>query len=133
VPILEAELGKAGRNEVHIRCTIAEQRHMIKRGACNTRGGAIGTEKYCKWHDLFSHMTNEYNYFHRQIQSVQNDGHLTLEDGQQLKLDANPFLVVMINFEEKKILVHTSQGATTKGKNVIVSDEARARMKTLDS
>jgi hypothetical protein len=45
-----------------------------------------------------------------------------------MKLDANPFPVVMINFEEKKILVHTSQAATTKGKNIIVSDEARARM-----
>jgi hypothetical protein len=24
-------------------------------------------KKYCKWHDSFSHTTNECNYFHRQI------------------------------------------------------------------
>jgi hypothetical protein len=45
-----------------------------------------------------------------------------------MKLDANPFPIDLINFEEKKILVHTSQADTTKGKNVIVSDEPRSRM-----
>jgi hypothetical protein len=34
----------------------------------------------------------------------------------------------MINFEEKRILVHTTQADTMKGKNVIVSDEPRVRM-----
>jgi hypothetical protein len=56
------------------------------------------------------------NYFHRQIQSTQNDGCLTLGDGHQIKLDANQFPTDMINFEEKRVLVHTSQAATTKGK-----------------
>jgi hypothetical protein len=28
--------------------------------------------KYCKWHDSFSHTTNECNYFRQQIQSALN-------------------------------------------------------------
>jgi hypothetical protein len=45
-----------------------------------------------------------------------------------MKLNANPFPVDMINFEEKKILVGTSQAATMKGKNIMVSYEPRVRM-----
>jgi hypothetical protein len=30
-------------------------------------------KKYCKWHDSYSHMTNDCNYFYRQVQSALND------------------------------------------------------------
>jgi hypothetical protein len=33
----------------------------------------LSRKKYCKWHDLFSHITNECNYFRWQIQSALND------------------------------------------------------------
>jgi hypothetical protein len=86
--------------------------------------------KYCKWHGTFLHNTNDCNYFRRQVQSALNDGWLTLGDGNKMRLDANPFPVNvnMINFEEKKVLVRTSQDDTTCVKNVIVSDEPRLRM-----
>jgi hypothetical protein len=47
-----------------------------------------------------------------------------------MKLDTDPFPmnVNMINFEEKRVLVLTSQADMTKGRNVIVSDEPRVRM-----
>jgi hypothetical protein len=47
-----------------------------------------------------------------------------------MKLDTDPFPmnVNMINFEEKKILVRTSQAESTRGKNVIVSDVPWVRM-----
>jgi hypothetical protein len=47
-----------------------------------------------------------------------------------MKLDTDPFLVNvnLINFEEKMVLVRTRQADTTRGKNVIVSDDPRARM-----
>jgi hypothetical protein len=47
-----------------------------------------------------------------------------------MRLDMDPFLanVNMINFEENKVLVRTSQADTTKGKKMIVSDEPRLRM-----
>jgi hypothetical protein len=44
----------------------------------------LARKKYCKWHDSFSHTTNKCNYFHRQIQSALNDGHLTLRDAHQM-------------------------------------------------
>jgi hypothetical protein len=50
-----------------------------------------------------------------------------------MRLDADPFSVNMnmINFEEKKILVQTSQADTTKSKRVIMLDELKLRMITL--
>jgi hypothetical protein len=90
----------------------------------------IAKGKYCKWHGTYSHNTNDCNYFHRQVQLVLNDSRLTLGDGQKMKLDTDPFPVNvnLINIEEKRVLVHTRQADTTRGKNVIMSDEPRARM-----
>jgi hypothetical protein len=42
------------------------------------------------------------------MQSSLNDSRLKLGDNQQMKLDANPSPLDLINFEEKKILVHMS-------------------------
>jgi hypothetical protein len=39
----------------------------------------LARKKYCKWHDSFSHITNECNYFCRQIQLALNDGHFLME------------------------------------------------------
>jgi hypothetical protein len=88
----------------------------------------LAQKKYCKWHDSFSHTTNECNYFHGQIQSALNDDRLILGDNQRMELDIDPFPVNMINFEEKKVLMWTDQTSTTKGKNVVISDELKVRM-----
>jgi hypothetical protein len=45
-----------------------------------------------------------------------------------MNLDVNPFLVDMIEFGEKRVLVRTDQAATTTWKNVMVSDDLRNRM-----
>jgi hypothetical protein len=45
-----------------------------------------------------------------------------------MKLDVDPFLVDMVDFGEKRILVWTDQASTTRGKNVIISDELRNKM-----
>jgi hypothetical protein len=62
------------------------------------------------------------------VQLVINDGWLTLGDGGKMKLDTNPFPVGMVELEHKKILVRTDQAETTKGKNVVISDDLRNRM-----
>jgi hypothetical protein len=92
--------------------------------------GQMAKRKYCKWHSTFSHTTNKCNYFHRQVQSALNDSRLMLEKGHKMKLDTDPFPmnVNMINFEEKRILVRTSQAESTWGKNAMVSGEPRAKM-----
>jgi hypothetical protein len=45
-----------------------------------------------------------------------------------MKHDTDPFPVGMVELELKKILVCIGQAKTTKGKNVIVSDDLRNRM-----
>jgi hypothetical protein len=70
----------------------------------------VAKGKYCKWHDTFSHTTNECNYFSRRVKLALNDGCFTLRDGHKMKLDTDPFPtgVNMINFEENKVLVRES-------------------------
>jgi hypothetical protein len=45
-----------------------------------------------------------------------------------MKLDTDPFPIGMVELELKKILVRTDQAKTTKGKNVIVSDDLQNQM-----
>jgi hypothetical protein len=52
-----------------------------------------------------------------------NDSRLTLGDGGKMKLDMDLFPVSMVELEQKKILVRTDQAETTKGRNVVVSDD----------
>jgi hypothetical protein len=88
----------------------------------------LAKKTYCKWHDSYTHNTNECNYFWRQVQSVINDGRLTLCDGGKMKLDTDPYPISMVELEHKKILVRTHQVETTKGKNMVISDDLRSRM-----
>jgi hypothetical protein len=88
----------------------------------------LAKRKFCRLHDSYSHSTNECNYFCRQVQSAINDGQLTLSDGNKMRLDVEPFRVNTVDLEGKRVLVHSDQAATMKGKNVVVSDEPRHRM-----
>jgi hypothetical protein len=57
-----------------------------------------------------------------------NDSQLTLGDGGKMKLDTDPFPEGMVELEHNKILVHVDQTETTKGKNMIVSDDLHNQM-----
>jgi hypothetical protein len=59
---------------------------------------------------------------------VINDARLTLADGGKMKLDMDPFLISMVELEQKKILVRIDQAETTKGRNVVVSDDLHNQM-----
>ena len=50
---------------------------------------------YCKWHNSFSHATNDYIVFRRQIQSAVNEGRLVVP---QMQIDNNPFPVHTVEF-----------------------------------
>jgi hypothetical protein len=45
-----------------------------------------------------------------------------------MKLDTDTFPIGMVEIEHKKILVCTNQVETTKGKNVVISDDLHNRM-----
>jgi hypothetical protein len=69
----------------------------------------LAKKTYCKWHDSYTHTTNECIYFWQQVQSAINDHRLTLGDGGKMKLNTNLFPVSMVEVEHKKILVRTDQ------------------------
>jgi hypothetical protein len=52
---------------------------------------------YCKWHNSFSHATNDCNVFRRQIQLDINEGRLKFKE---MQVDNEPFPINMIDFDE---------------------------------
>jgi hypothetical protein len=44
----------------------------LSEGHAVTLAGQPVKGKYCKWHGMFSHTTNECHYFHQQVQSALN-------------------------------------------------------------
>jgi hypothetical protein len=81
---------------------------------------------YYKWHNSYSHATNDCNVFQRQIQSTINGGQLCLK---QMQVDNNPFPVNAIDLQGAKVVVRPEQAESTRGKNVIIGEE---RHKGLD-
>jgi hypothetical protein len=73
---------------------------------------------YCKWHNSFSHATNDCNVFRRQIQSAINEGRLKFQE------NTEPFPMNAIDFNGKKILIRPSTADKGKDKEVII-DNAR--------
>jgi hypothetical protein len=53
---------------------------------------------------------------------------LTLGDGGKMKLDTDPFPIGMVELMGKKVLVCMDLAKTTKGKNVVISDELHSWM-----
>jgi hypothetical protein len=68
---------------------------------------------YCKWHNSFSHASNDCNVFRRQIQSAINEGRLKFQE------DTEPFPMNMIDFNGKKVLIRPSTADNSKDKEVI--------------
>jgi hypothetical protein len=87
-------------------------------------------QAYYKWHNSYSHATNDCNVFRRQVQSAINEGRLKFAETPQMKLNKDPFLanMNMVELEGKKVLVRPSQAETTKEKEVIIREERSPRM-----
>ena len=58
--------------------------------------------------------------FRRQIQSAINEGRSVIPN---MQIDQNPFLVHMLELNNPKVLIRSNQAESTKGKNIIISDE----------
>jgi hypothetical protein len=76
---------------------------------------------YYKWHNSFSHATNDCNVFRRQIQSTINEGRLKF---QEMQVDTEPFPMNMIDFEGKKVLTRPNTADEGKSKGIVI-DNAR--------
>src|SRR6185437_13867287 len=92
---------------------------------------------YCKWHNTFSHATNDCNIFRRKIQSAVNEGRLVMHE---VKDDKASFPSPTIDLDNAKVLIRPEQAEGAKGKNVIigeprpknVNDKIQAREVTLE-
>jgi hypothetical protein len=78
---------------------------------------------YCKWHNSFSHATNDCNVFRRQIQSAINEGRLKF---QEMQVDTEPFPMNMIDFKGKNVLIRPNTADKEKGKEVIIGNTREA-------
>jgi hypothetical protein len=74
---------------------------------------------YYKWHNSFSHATNDCNVFQRQIQPTINEGRLKF---QEIQMDTESFPINKIDFESKKVLIRPDMADKGKGKEVIIGD-----------
>ena len=74
---------------------------------------------YCKYHNSFSHDTNDCNIFCRQVQSALNEGWLSLSDMQDDKV---PFPMHMVEAGAPAVLIRPEQADKAQGKNVIIGE-----------
>jgi hypothetical protein len=74
---------------------------------------------YCKFHNSYSHATNDCNVFRRKIQSAINEGRLMLHE---MQVDKQPFPINTMEWQQPKVLVRPHQAEATKGKNVMVGE-----------
>ena len=72
---------------------------------------------YCKWHNSFSHATNDCNVFQRQIQSAINEGWLSF---QEMQVDTQPFPINTIELANKRVLVQPKVGDKGKVSSLVI-------------
>jgi hypothetical protein len=65
---------------------------------------------YYKWHNSYSHATNDCNVLCGEVQSAINEGRLKFTETPQMKLDKDPFLTNMnlVELNGEKVLVRPS-------------------------
>ena len=86
---------------------------------------------YCKWHNSFSHATNDCNVFRRQIQSAVNEGRLVVP---HMQIDNSPFSVHTVELHNHKVLIRPNQAESTKGKNVVIGEpKSEQKKKSLEA
>ena len=73
----------------------------------------LKNKAYCKWHNIFSHATNDCNVFHQHVQSSINEGRFSPKE---MLVDKDPFPVNTLELQNPK-------ADTTKGKNVVIGEK----------
>jgi hypothetical protein len=88
---------------------------------------------YCKFHNSFSHATNDCNTFRRQIQSAINEVRLKFHE---MQVDENPFpnsaFVNALALSNPKVLIRPDQAKNAKGKNVIIGKQRHDERQPLE-
>jgi hypothetical protein len=88
---------------------------------------------YCKFHNSFSHATNDCNTFHRQIQSAINEGRLKFHE---MQVNENPFsnsaFVNTLELSNAKVLIRPYQAENAKVNNVIIEKQRHDKRQPLE-
>ena len=79
---------------------------------------------YCKYHNSFSHATNDCNVFRRQIQSAINDGRLNFAE---MQVDKQPFPINTMDMEGKKMLIHPNIAKSVNKNNVVIGEPRKVK------
>jgi hypothetical protein len=79
---------------------------------------------FCKWHNYFSHTTNDCNVFRRQIQSAINEGRLAFEE---MQVDTQPFPINTIEPTYNQVLVRPELADKGKDKNTVIGDPCTSK------
>jgi hypothetical protein len=74
---------------------------------------------YCKWHNSFSHATNDCNVFRRKIQSAINETRLIYQD---VQVDRQPLPINTLEINDNKVLVRSKVADKGKGKSIVIGD-----------
>jgi hypothetical protein len=89
---------------------------------------------YCKFHNSFSHATNDCNSFRRQIQSAINEGRLKFHD---MHVNENPSpnsaFVNALELSNLKVLIQPDQAENAKGKNVSIGKQRHDERQPLEA
>jgi hypothetical protein len=73
----------------------------------------LKSRAYCKFHNSYSHATNDCNVFRRQVQSTINEGRLTFH---AMQVDHNPFPINTLELNNPKVRIQPDQAEKAKGK-----------------
>src|SRR6266498_5121750 len=79
---------------------------------------------YCKYHNSFSHATNDCNVFRQQIQSAINDGRLSFAD---MQIDKKPFPMNTLGLEGKKVLIQPEVAGSANKNNIIIGEPRNSK------
>ena len=81
---------------------------------------------YCKWHNMFTHNTNNCNVFRRQLQSAINGGRLKFANHQETrghKVEKQSPPLSVLKCEDKKVLIRPGKADVTKSKEIMIASE----------
>jgi hypothetical protein len=79
---------------------------------------------YCKYHNSFSHATNDCNVFRRHIQSAINEGRLSFSE---MQVDKQPFPMNTMEFEGKKVLIRPKVAELANKENVVIGESRKEK------
>jgi hypothetical protein len=85
-------------------------------------------QAYCKYHHSYSHATNDFNVFRRQIQSPINEGRLSFVG---MAIDQQLFPMNALDLQGKKVLIRPEAAESANKDNVVIGEPMNSKEKDM--